>query len=763
MMSEPRFRTEALEHHYGQDGLGPVFGHEQETRRPARSLTERVRAAHTALRDLGRRERVPVCFQTQISDCGPACLVMTLRRHGVDVTLDEIRAQVGSGRAGASARRLLDLARERGVNGRGVRTNMQGLRRLTPGAILFWNFNHFVVLERATESYVDVVDPAFGRRRLTLDTVAKSFTGVALEFEPPIGARRRPLASTAGGVSPWQQLRHFLPRGRELAGIGILSMLLMGFEFVLPVTLSFLVGHVVEHRLRNTLWLTGAVLAAASVVFLVTQLARAFVLTRRQSVIDKRMTWGVVEHLTALPYDFFTLHSSGDLALRVRTSSTVNQVLSLSALSAVFDSLLITGYLVAIIVANTVLACVVITLIAAQVGVMALTWRRQAGLSHEVLERQTEAQSQLVEMLESITTLKAAGVEGAAAERWSHVLVHEINKRLAARRSLAVSTAVSRFVQFSAPLVVVVIGVARVLSGHDSLGATLAFMALTTALFAPLESVFDTAAQLAAVRPALARLDDVLRTEPEPRGRAVVAAEPGQAAAVSAKGVSFTYRGASRPALVDAELMVRPGEFTAVLGRSGSGKSTLGMLLAGLYSPDAGTVRFDGEDVALLDRPGYRRQIGYINQNAHLFGASIRDNIAFGTTDVDHADLVEAVRLARVHEEIAALPMGYETLVSPGGHGLSGGQRQRIVLARALARKPRLLILDEATSALDPALEREIFLGLMEAGITVVAIAHRLTVLDRADQVLVVRDGRIVESGSPASLRAAGGEFLCLA
>ncbi|MEV7076530.1 peptidase domain-containing ABC transporter [Streptomyces sp. NPDC093990] len=762
-MSEQRFRTQALEHHHGRDGLGPVFGHEPQTWQPDRSPAARVRALGTALRDLRRRRNVPVCFQTQVSDCGPACLVMTLRHHGIDVHLDEVRDQVNSGRNGASARTLLDLARRHGLEGRGVRTDVEGLRKLPPGSILFWNFNHFVVLERATEAFTDIVDPAFGRRRLSQHAVSTAFTGVALEFTAPLGETRRPLSGGFGSAGPWHRMRHFLPNAGEFGRIGALSVVLMGLEAALPAALSFLVGHVMTGGRQHMLSLTALVLALVTVVFLTAQLTRAFVLTRRQSLVEKRMTWGVVAHLTSLPYDFFTLHNSGDLAMRARTSSTLTQVLSLSALSAVFDSLLIAGYLVAVLIVDPVLASVVVALITVQIGVMVLAWRRQVRLSHEVLERQTRTQNELVQLLESMTSLKAAGAEGAAAERWSHALIHEINKRQDARRSLSVSTALSRTLQFAAPLAVVVIGIWRVLSEHGSLGGTLAFMALTTALFAPLESVFDTAAQLAAVRPALARLDDVLRAEPEPRGTLGAPSTPGQPAAVSVENVSFTYRGASRPALADARLQVQPGQFVAVLGRSGSGKSTLGMLLAGLYEPGSGTIRVDGRDLAAVDRSAYRRQIGYVNQNAHLFGASIRDNIAFGADDLDHEDLVEAVRLARIHEEITALPMGYETLVNPGGHGLSGGQRQRIVLARALARKPSLLILDEATSALDPALEEEIFEGLLRAGITVIAIAHRLTVLDRADQVFVVRDGRIVESGSPASLRAAGGEFLCLA
>jgi len=186
------------------------------------------------------------------------------------------------------------------------------------------------------------------------------------------------------------------------------------------------------------------------------------------------------------------------------------------------------------------------------------------------------------------------------------------------------------------------------------------------------------------------------------------------------------------------------------------------MLLAGLYPPDKGTITVNGADLRDLDRVTYRRQIGYIQQDARLYKGTIRDNIAFGADDIERDDLLAAVKLARVHEEINALPMGYDTLVSSTGAGLSGGQRQRIVLARALAKQPRLLILDEATSALDPAMEEEIFRGLIGTGLTLIVVAHRLTVVDDADQVLVLRDGKIVEAGLPADLAAMAGEFACL-
>lgn len=759
MSADSRFRTEALEHHRRADGLGPVFGHDAGAHRP-KGLGAVVAAAREGFR-LSRRRRLSVCYQTQVSDCGPACLVTTLRYHGIEVDLDMVRARADSGRNGSSARTLLEIARSFGLRGRGVRADLDALPKLTPGAILFWNFSHFVVLEAATKDYVDVIDPAFGRRRLSRASVAEAFTGVALEFEPPL-AQTRVKEAGPTGQGPWRQLRQFLPRGRELTQLAVVSGALMAFELALPLTTGFLVEHVVPDRSVSGLWWVAIVLGALALLFLTLQVVRSFLVTKRQAVIEKRLTLGIVDHLASLPYDYFTVRNSGDLAMRARTSSVLTQVLSLTAVSATFDVLLTVAYLVAIVLVNPFLASVVIALIAVQAGVLVLTWRRQTVLSQEVLERQTRSQEELVEMLESITSLKASGMEGRSAERWSHSLVREVNKRLHARRSLALTTSLSRTIQFGAPALVLLLGVRQVIDGHTSLGAALGFMTLTLALFVPLVGVFDAASQLAMIRPTLARLDDVLRTPPEPRGLLADTgvAEPGR---ITATGVAFRYAGAPVPTLKDVELTIEPGQFTVVVGRSGSGKSTLGMLLAGLHLCTAGAMTVDGVDLAQLDRPTFRRQIGYVNQDARLFGGSIRENIVFGADeDLGKDELIDAVKLALVHDEIEAMPMGYNTLVGPGGHGLSGGQRQRIVLARALAKKPRLLILDEATSALDPALEKRILEGLLAAGVTVVVIAHRLTVLDQADQVIVMSGGRIVESGAPAELRAKGEEFACL-
>jgi len=758
-----RFRAQALQHHLRIDDFGPVFDDSQSAQDRLSAL-DNLRADISGLKQRRRRrgKRIPVCLQTQESDCGPAALTMTLRYRGVNARLDEIRTLANAGRSGASARTLLEIARSHGVAGRGVRTGLDGLSRLTPGAILFWNFRHFVVLEAVGRNYVDVVDPASGRRRLTKAAVGESFTGVALEFDPPMESAGRPAASFDRQPSPWRQLLQLcLPRGKVLGFLIVTSVLLLGFELALPLTTSYFVDEVLPKRVPGQLPLLSAGLGLLSLLFVLLQLARSFQVVLQQSYLEKRLTVGVMDHMLSLPYHYFQVHNSGDLALRLRASTVLNYIVSITSVAAAFDSILIFIYTGLIIAADPGLASLVIALVLAELAVLTIGWRQQSRLGPEIMELQTQTQDGLQELLTTINTLKSEGVEGKAGERWSHMLVREVNKRLSVRRNLAKSTAASSLLQFGAPLLVLCIGTLRVFAGGLSEGNLLGFTALTVVLFVPLSSMLNTALQLAMIRPTVVRVDDLLRTAAEPRGAhaSSVTDEPGR---IAADGVSFTCPGASAPALSDISLSIRPGEFVAVVGRSGSGKSTLVMLLAGLYPPDKGTITVNGADLRDLDRVTYRRQIGYIQQDARLYKGTIRDNIAFGADDIERDDLLAAVKLARVHEEINALPMGYDTLVSSTGAGLSGGQRQRIVLARALAKQPRLLILDEATSALDPAMEEEIFRGLIGTGLTLIVVAHRLTVVDDADQVLVLRDGKIVEAGLPADLAAMAGEFACL-
>jgi ABC-type bacteriocin/lantibiotic exporter with double-glycine peptidase domain len=450
--------------------------------------------------------------------------------------------------------------------------------------------------------------------------------------------------------------------------------------------------------------------------------------------------------------------------MRVNSNSTIREMLTSSALSALLDGALAALYLAILLVASPSMGALVLVLGLLQAAVFLLSYRRYQELMSQDLQMQAKAQSYLMQVLNGIETLKASGAEDHAVEQWSNLFVDELNVSLKRGRLNATIDSVMSALRLGSPLLVLWFGGLQVLNGNLSLGTMLALTALAAGFLSPISTLVSTALQFQLLRSYVERIDDVLQATPEqnPADVSRISRVDRLSAEIELQDVSFTYGPLSSNGVRNVSVKVAAGQKVAIVGRSGAGKSTLAKLMLGLYRPSSGRILYDGVDLNGLDLQSVRRQCGIVTQRSYLFGTSIRQNIALKDMAIAMSDVVEAAKLAHVHDDIAAMPMGYETVLVDGGGSLSGGQRQRVALARALVHQPQILLLDEATSELDTITESQVHRNLAALRCTRIVIAHRLSTVRDADLILVLDNGAIVERGSHEELLAQGKHYAAL-
>jgi ATP-binding cassette, subfamily B, bacterial len=649
---------------------------------------------------------------------------------------------------------LTQAARRYGLSARGVAADVDALGHLPPGSILHWEFSHFVVFERIRRKGVYIVDPAVGRRRVSIQTFRRAYTGVGIILEPADGFQR----STLKTKGTWRYLRPLLGQSRTLTRLLVASVLIRLIALALPLTMALVVDEIAPRNDRHLLIVIGAAMSALIGYHFLASLLRAHLLLQLRTYLDVRLTTKFVEHLVDLPYVFFLRRSAGDLMMRLQSNAVVREILTTSALSTLLDGSLASFYLLLLVALSPPLALLVLGLGMLQVMVLLLSWRRNQHLMSESLQAEAKSQSYTYELLAGIETLKAAGAEQRAAEHWEGLFIEQTNVDLARGRLNATVEAVMRTLQMGSPLAVLIYGGFQVLEGSISLGTMLAAAALATGFLEPLAALVATGLQVQLTRSYMERINEVLDTPREQEGQTVTPARR-LTGHLRADGISFAYGSLAPPVVRDVSLEVQPGQRLGIAGRSGSGKSTLARLLLGFYTPSSGRILFDGTDLTELEVHSLRRQLGIVTQRPYLFGSTIRENIALTDPAIPFESVVEAAKLACIHDDIAAMPMGYDTLLLDGGASLSGGQQQRIALARAFVHRPAILLLDEATSDLDSVTERMVLDNLNSLECATIVIAHRLSTIREADLILVMDQGRIVEQGTHDELVALSGTY----
>jgi ATP-binding cassette, subfamily B, bacterial len=706
-----------------------------------------------------RWRRVPVVLQMSVTECGAACLAMILGYYGRHTSLLEARDYFGIGRDGVSAWQLVDVARQLGLEAKGVGIAAAQVREQTLPAIAFWKESHFVVVERFVGDKVDIVDPEFGQLRLSWHEFEHDYSDVLLLFAPGASFQPKPKSTAFSWRTYLGSLLRVDGARRFLIQIIAASLLLQLFGIVLPFVTQVVVDRLIPNQELNLLTVIGvAILGLAGAQF-ISSFARAHWLLHLQARFDGRMMPDFFAHILRLPFRFFLQRTSGDLITRLTSHMVVRETLTNQLISTILDGTLVLGYLIALFVWQPLYGLLVLVLAAVQIGLVVLTASWMTRLTQRTLVAEADSHTYLIEAIGSIATLKASGMEGRVARHWNHLFDQYLSRMIQQSRLTAGLDSVLMALRTFTPLVLLWAGAWLVLNGSVSLGTMLGMNALAIAFLEPLSYFIENSQQVQRVGAYLERIGDVMATAQE---RTATASAPSLTGAVRVENVSFRYDKESPYVLEDISLEIKPGQKIALVGRTGSGKSTLAMLLLGMFEPTDGMIYYDGVALNEMDIRTLRAQCGVVLQESLLFQDSIRQNISFHDHHMDEYEIERAAAVAEIDADIEAMPMGYETPLAQGGGGLSGGQRQRLALARALARHPKILVLDEATSHLDVDTERRVHANLNELQMTQIIIAHRLSTVATADLILVLEDGKVIEQGNHQALLARGGYYASL-
>ncbi|MFI6923214.1 NHLP family bacteriocin export ABC transporter peptidase/permease/ATPase subunit [Nonomuraea spiralis] len=715
------------------------------------------------------RRRTPTVIQMEAVECGAASLAMILGYHGKFVPLEELRSACGVSRDGAKASSVVAAARRYGLIARGFQMEADDLRSLGEPAIVFWAFQHFMVLEGVRSRFgrkaVAVNDPAGGPRMIDWDDFDSGFTGVVLTFEPGPDFRPGGRPTRVGQAL----LARRMPSGRALPLVLLASLLLVVPGIIGPAFNRVFIDRILTGRDPGYLVpLLFAMGVTAVVVFVLTSVQRHYLLRLeiRLSLVSSARFF---RHLLRLPVEFFLQRRPAEVAKRVQANDGVAEILSRDLAVTLVNLVLVLFYAAVLIRYDLLLGLVGVSMALLNILVLRQVSRARTDAVAALRADLGNLTSTTFNTLQLVETVKATGAEPTAFQRWAGFLA----KAVTAKQRLGVATATLTVVP---PLLaginsglILLIGGLRVVDGVISVGMLVAFQTLLNALSRPVTQLTNLGGQLQDISADICRLYDV---EKYPMARTFERREPAGAAGAAEPdlngrldgrlefaAVTFGYNALAAPVIRDLSFTVVPGRRVAIVGNSGSGKSTAGKLAAGLYVPTAGQVLLDDRPRDDLPRAVVAASVAYVDQDITLFEGTVRDNLTLWSDDVPDEVAVSALRDAALFDLIAARPGGLNSRVLEGGRNLSGGQRQRLELARALSVRPTLLILDEATSALDPETERTIADNLRRRGCGCLIIAHRLSTVRDADEIIVLDRGEVVERGRHAELLALDGHY----
>lgn len=691
--------------------------------------------------------RTPTMMQMESLECGAAALGIVLAYHGRYEPLEQLRVRCGVGRDGAKVSNLLRAARSFGLEAGAWSTEAGELPKLKAPFMVFWNFNHFVVVEGFSDGLVYLNDPASGRRTVAQEDFAAAFTGVVLTFA------KTPQFEPGGATGSLLKtmLQRITSDRPALAFAALAGLFLVIPGMVIPVFTRLFVDRILIDNQMG--WFLPILLGLLLSTLLEAGLAwlQGSHLLRLQYKLALSATGRYFWHILHLPVLYFAQRAPGEIASRLSLNESVAKVVSGDLARALINGGLAFFFVAVMLTYDVLLTSISVAVVAISMAAFHFAARRTQELSVTYAIADGRLRGNASNGIAMLETLQASADDSHFYTKYmaQHALVVSANQRM--ETSSAQYSQVPAFLMMFNTTLILVIGGFRVMDGYLTIGMLIAYQGLVANFARPMSDLFNVLEKVQRLRGDLQRLDDVLNCAPDSLTEHPVPSRPDLSqklsGALSLHDVRFAYSPQDKPLFDQLTMQVLAGERIGIVGASGAGKSSLARLIAGMYAPDGGEIRFDGQARSAHPRELLASSVAHVDQDIQFFEGTIRENLTLWDRSLGEAQMVAAARDALIHDFIMGLPQGYDTRMDENGRNLSGGQRQRLEIARALTLNPRVLLLDEATSSLDAASEARILDNCRRRGCTVLVTTHRRFVLTACDRVMVLQNGRIAEEG----------------
>lgn len=705
-----------------------------------------------------RKVKTPTVIQMEAVECGAASLAIILGYFGSFIPLEELRVRCGVSRDGSNALNLVKAASYYGLKATGFKAEIDEIKKAELPIVIFWEFNHFLVVEGFSNKKVYINDPASGPRAISYEEFDGKYTGVAIHFE-----KTEEFKKTKAPKKLWSLLKERL----EGVKSPLVYLTLCGFGLLFPGLFMPAINQVFfDNVLQQGIygWVFGLfciILALAFITFAFVWLQSAYLNRlniRLSAIFSMEFLW----HILHLPVQFYAQRFGGEIAYRMRLNDSVARTMTGNLVPTIVNISLMIFYVVVMLSYDVIVACIGIVAAALNLAMLAIINRSRVDAYARLQQESGKSIGFSIGALQHIESIKAAGNELDFFSRWAGYTAKKLNAEREINVKDVLLTSMPPFLQGLAITALLGLGALRIIHGDLTVGMLMALQALLNSFLLPVSQLVNLGSSLQTLKIDVDRLNDVIKNPVDVvyLAKGITSADVGKLEGhLELKDVTFGYSPADPPLIENFSFVLKPGQRIAFVGPTGSGKSTVAKLISGLYQPWVGQVLYDGKPIDQIPRSVFTNSVGLVDQRIILFTGTVRDNLTLWDSTIAEEAILNATKDACIHDDILLRPGGYDASVAEDGRNFSGGQKQRLEIARVFVGNPRVLIFDEATSTLDSVTELNISHSVRKRGCTCAMIAHRLSTIRDCDEIIVLERGKIVQRGTHDDLKSVPGTY----